>query len=456
MAAVFLAAAFAASVSCTKFLDIKPYGKTIPETPEEFSALLHSHLEDLDEGMDCFWGTPDDAFYLEMVADNMETSLTKYPFGSSLPTYIGMHIGTRGDYGNIYSIIRDCNIVIGYISDDGSRLSKDVLGTAYALRGVCYFKLLRDFAEPCYGNLDGYGVPLVTEFDMEAKPVRNTIRETAQRIEADYLKAIEYDIQDEIYRFNSDVMEALLARLYFWTGDYGNALTYARKALARHPLVSGEEYAEMIRSEYVAKGEVIFKGCTLPGQSIKMTISGENMSIKYRPVSRRFTTLFAEGDDDIRYGLSFNAKRECQKSRQVSIRSSEMQLIVAESLFHNGDESGALEALNELRGKRIANCVPYTLETLPAVNSSEYIKVDATGKELTPLINAILNERRKELFCECDRWYELKRNGRPEFWVARQGRKYTTAKFLYTLPIPIDDIILVPGMQQNPGYEKTE
>ena len=80
----------------------------------------------------------------------------------------------------------------------------------------------------------------------------------------------------------------------------------------------------------------------------------------------------------------------------------------------------------------------------------------STGKELTPLINAILNERRKELFCEGDRWYELKRNGRPEFWVAKQGRKYTTAKFLYTWPLPIDDILLVPGLVQNPGYEKTE
>ena len=37
-------------VSCDKYLDIKPYGKTVPKTPEEFSALLHSHLNDMDEG----------------------------------------------------------------------------------------------------------------------------------------------------------------------------------------------------------------------------------------------------------------------------------------------------------------------------------------------------------------------------------------------------------------------
>ena len=56
---------------------------------------------------------------------------------------------------------------------------------------------------------------------------------------------------------------------------------------------------------------------------------------------------------------------------------------------------------------------------------------------------------------EGDRWYEMKRNGRPEFWVAKQGRKYTVRKFMYTFPIPVGDVMLVDGMIQNPGYERT-
>lgn len=455
---ISLSAAVLLSVaSCTKFLDIKPYGKTIPETPEEFSALMHYHLEKFDEGEEIFWGCPDNAFDIEMVSDNPEASLTKYPAGNLLPLYAGSNINNKDIiYRDLYATIRDCNIVIGYINEDGTTLSRDVLGTAYALRGACYFRLLREFCEPCHNNLDGLGVPIVTEFDMEAKPVRSSIRETFQRIEADYKKAIEYNIQDEIYRFSNDALEALLARLYFWVGDYGNTLTYSRKVLERHPLVSGNEYIEMVQSEYVSKGEVIFKGCTLPSSSTRIGVSTANNSIKSRPVSRRFADLFPEKENDVRFSLSFNRKRECVKSRQMSIRSSELQLMIAEALYHTGDEVGALAAINELRAKRITGVVPYTMETLPAVNEAEYIKVDVTGKELTPLINAILNERRKELFCEGDRWYELKRNGRPEFWVARQGRKYTTEKFLYTWPIPINDMLLVPGLIQNPGYDKTE
>ena len=38
--------------SCNSYLDLKPYGETIPKTPEEFSALLHSILNDIDYGTD--------------------------------------------------------------------------------------------------------------------------------------------------------------------------------------------------------------------------------------------------------------------------------------------------------------------------------------------------------------------------------------------------------------------
>mgnify|MGYP000405274516 FL=1 len=93
--------------------------------------------------------------------------------GNLLPLYAGSNINNKDIiYRDLYATIRDCNIVIGYINEDGTTLSRDVLGTAYALRGACYFRLLREFCEPCHNNLDGLGVPIVTEFDMEAKPVR--------------------------------------------------------------------------------------------------------------------------------------------------------------------------------------------------------------------------------------------------------------------------------------------
>lgn len=127
-----------------------------------------------------------------------------------------------------------------------------------------------------------------------------------------------------------------------------------------------------------------------------------------------------------------------------------------ESLYHSGDKTGALDALNAFRKMRIEGVEDFTMENLPSVNEEEYITVDVYGDPLTPLLNAILNERRKELFMEGDRWYELKRNGRPEFWAAKQGRKYTTCKFMYTFPLPIQDVDIVDGLIQNPGYDKVQ
>ena len=133
-----------------------------------------------------------------------------------------------------------------------------------------------------------------------------------------------------------------------------------------------------------------------------------------------------------------------------------MCLILAESHYHEGDEDEALRYLNLLRSHRIENVAEYTAANLPPVDANDRIRADARGNELTPLLYAILCERRKELFMEGDRWFELKRNGCPEFWVAKKGFKYYTNKFMYTFPLYVKDTELVNGLIQNPGYENVE
>ena len=41
-------------ISCNNYLDIKPYGRTIPKTAEEFSALIHTRLNSIDAGSDSY------------------------------------------------------------------------------------------------------------------------------------------------------------------------------------------------------------------------------------------------------------------------------------------------------------------------------------------------------------------------------------------------------------------
>jgi hypothetical protein len=134
------------------------------------------------------------------------------------------------------------------------------------------------------------------------------------------------------------------------------------------------------------------------------------------------------------------------------MRAAEFKLIEAECCYHLGQSAEALAALNDLRRNRITGVTDYTMATLPAVNADELITVDAEGQPLTPLIGAILNERRKEMFFEGDRVWELKRNGSPEYWTPYNGRKYVTESYMYTLPIPETDVRIIEGLVQNPGY----
>ena len=61
--------------SCNSYLDLKPYGETIPKTPEEFSALLHSILNDIDYGTDrIIIGNSRSVLDYESYADNLDAS----------------------------------------------------------------------------------------------------------------------------------------------------------------------------------------------------------------------------------------------------------------------------------------------------------------------------------------------------------------------------------------------
>jgi hypothetical protein len=442
--------------SCEKYLDIKPYGQTIPKTTEEYAALVHELCYEIDYGHSESVGGYGDAQECEAFADNMATNLGAA--NDYMAAYVGSSVSFKQDvYKNLYEEIRNCNIILGEFEDGrDTREGQDIVGTAYALRGVCYYQLLRMFCEPPLADATKPGVPIVTEFDMEAKPIRSTMQETIDQAERDLKTALTCDIQEKMYRFNNDVLHGYLARLYHWCGRWQEARDEARLVLEKHPLLSGDDYVKMMQTQYGLVGNRIFMGDLLTGGQLGIT--GAMSFMERRPLSADFVKLFAEGTNDIRRkgNLFFNRKRTNKKLFFTGMRSAEMALISMECAYHLNMQDSALYELNMFRKNRITGMYVYNLATLPPVDDTALIRQDATGKPLTPLIQAILNERRKELYLENgDRWFELKRNGRPEWWVAREGMKFWTRQFMYTWPINVTDLELQPGLVQNPGYEET-
>jgi hypothetical protein len=457
---ILICAVAAMMQSCTHYLDIKPYGRTIPKTAEEFSALLHTHLNDIDVGEDEYMvGNASTSTDFDAAAgDDFEACLTDQA-GRNLRIYLGTLVGSYGPdntYSKLYEVIRDCNIVLNEMDETGTEEANKVRATAYAMRGVCYYQLLRMFCEaPSKGNFDTQlGMPLVKTFDMEDRPVRSTMQQTIDLIEQDFDKSLEYNMTDDIYRFTADVVKGYKTRLYFWTEQWDKALPLAKELLESHPLLSGDDYKTMMQTTYDMKGNEILKSYRSVTVSSSTALTASRNIIQYRPVSTRFLNAFSteEKSTDIRYSLFINNKRQAVKIFFSGLRSAEFKLIEAECDYHLGDEAGALKAINELRAHRITGYKNLTMSNLPSANPSEVIKQDAEGKNVTPLLSLILNERRKEMFLESDRFFELKRNGTPEFWIAYNARKYTTKAYMYTFPIPEREIELNAALAQNPGY----
>lgn len=422
------------NLSCTEYLDVKNKGEVIPETAEEFSALLHRHLYSIDgAGEYAFFGAPSTAASYEAYTDNWDADLTTK---LDLPIYVGSDISSLSfRFKSLYEVIRDCNIVIGELKERDTEFGKKLLATAHTIRAVCYYTLMRNYCEP-YDKSNAtkmLGVPIVKEFDMEGKPERSDLKETADFIVEDLEQAISLNQTDEHYRFYVDVSKAYLARVYFWMQEWALAASMAKEVLDKYPLISGEAYKEMIQSEVKQLGNVLIRSGISKSEGYVYT---DMQKTKGRPLSLEFVNLFVEKERDIRYTFSFNTEFVNTKMLKTSLRTAEMCLIMAESYVHSGDTENGLKYLNHLRENRITGYTPYTESNLPAVDPAALVQVDAEGKPLTPLMAAILNERRKELYLEGDRWYELKRNGRPERWCGHSGVKYVTAKFLYTFPIP--------------------
>lgn len=206
-------------------------------------------------------------------------------------------------------------------------------------------------------------------------------------------------------------------------------------AVPSYALADRSVYTESIQSYGERLQEVIIRDRTTGDDDVK-TLYDETFQryLNTRPVNATLLKLFgAEPQKDVRWNIMCDAKRVNRKTVTARVRGSELHLMLAESYAHPGaqqDEAKALSLLNELRRKRIEDVEDYTLRTLPEPDPGALITVDAAGKPLTPLISAILDERRKELYMEGDRWFELKRNGCPEWWVIQQSGSTLPVKYV--------------------------
>ena len=433
--------------ACTEFLTVAPQGVVIPTTDEDFAAIVHTLVNDVEGGGDPYLlGNMETLVTREGCADDLDANLVA---GNNLPAFAGEEINRRMTaWRELYKIIRDCNIAIEGLSGRSSETARGALSAAYAMKGIAYYNLLREFCAPW--EEDGPpGLPLVERFSIADRPLRASMPETREFIDRQFAAALEAG-PSELFFFTEEVIRFYQVRLAFWCEDYDRVLALTGD-MDMTPCPR-EEFAAMLASTERG-GELIARSHINDASELGWYFGYLKTYLESRPAATALVRLFGdEPAKDVRFTACLDARHFATKPAECRLRRSELLLMAAESQYHTGHPDLALDLLNTLRRHRIEGAADLTAATLPPVRDDDRISVDARGYALTPLLQAILDERRKELFLEGDRWFELKRNGRPTWWVIAGGLKYTTEPYLYTPPLYIGDIDLCPALLQNPGY----
>ncbi|MBN8653995.1 MAG: RagB/SusD family nutrient uptake outer membrane protein [Cytophagales bacterium] len=402
--------------------------------------------------------------------------------------------GTHYNYWGLYAAINDCNIILDRIdtlykiptqNTAANRVTiRTIVAQAYFLRAMAYFDMLRVYGyEPnqIVNNWDK-GVVLRDKptFDVSTidKRPRATVEDGYEFVESDLLKAIDSlavagtTIPNSPFRPIRAAAHALLARVYLHWGKDAEAITQANLAISTKPaairLATAAEYPGMWNTT-IANGrlESLFELKITPGSSGSnadwSTVDGVNNSLHSLTTvgisaSSQFVlaasnSLFnAYEPNDVRKSLwtTVNVRgQEFQMCLKWSgsgtgagspgfwadnipvIRLPEVYMILAEANFNLGNEPAARTALNTIRSNR----------GLPALTAA------TSGVDL---FNTILNERRVEFAFEGQRWFDLKRNGLDIPKENADPVAFTDFRVL--APIPVNQIILNPIIEQNPGY----
>lgn len=327
-----------------------------------------------------------------------------------------------------YTSIDHANNIIANIAiDDASRQSlKHLKGQAYALRAYNYLNLVRQYQFTYTKDPNAKAIPIYTEPttpDTEPKAL-STVSEVYDQILRDLAEAekllpgFEREVKN---RPDLNVVYGLFARTYQTLGEWELAEEYAAQARAGYPVMSPEQYSEgfndVSNPEWVwghPQTQTQNRGgasylAYLETTPYTTDINGTNLYYGYNSImpDPHFVALFDEGDArkslfevasqpaealyaHYRY-KKFRNKYPHHDGHIVLMRSSELLLIEAESKARLNDLPGAVQTLNELRRNR----------NLPELQAAAF---DREG-----LIDEILLERRRELWGEGFRLYDILR-----------------------------------------------
>lgn len=450
-----------ASPSCKKSLDIKPRQILL----NDFAITTVRDLEAVAAGMydglqssNVLGGNQ--IVFSELLAEETQVQQsilsnfgTREIYEQKTTVQIGM---LRSMWAESYSVINRANNVIATIEsgklsgNDFEAVKNKLKGEAYFIRGIVHFQLCRLWAtsyDPdAQGGNSQPGIVIRTEQTLSAENLskaRSTVEEVYAQVIADLQQAETLlgnaGIITSVDRASELAATAFLARVYFFKGDNINASSKAREVINSGNFSLNDSVVDIYKtSGNTATTECIFQlvnistdqSSSLPTnfQRTKNPLMLADTSVinKYDATDRRLANLLYKNPFT---GLYYTKKYD--QSGAVApnvtiIRFAEMHLILAESnLLSNGDPTEAIASYNEIIKR--------------AMQTNFVAETTATG-----LLPKVLLQRQLELYCEGDRFDNLRRMKNN----VRFGTAYNAAQLLFK--IPQEEMAGNSLMEQNP------
>ncbi len=403
----------------------------------------------------------------------------------------------------------DMNTIKG--SDFDREDAKYAQGQAYAMRAIGFFDLHRLYGQKYTGGTLGIVLPL--KYDPKALMARATISETEAQIDSDFSKALELMtangsannmIKTEL-TINS--VKGLASRFYLYKGDYAKVRTFTNDLYGKYSVPAATLLQETFRfSLNGAAPNSIFELAVGINASLSTNSYRQRLNRNgYGNIVVRASTLAAYANNDVRKNFivttlgerylstGSNANGIGKYTQGVGadnikmLRYEEILLNGAEAELNGGDPAKALLyykqilasrlgsvtlirpnsnstanlnaaiAQAELNGISLANATTFytnvwnNLDPTDPGKTSAIISVDdQLGLYTSVTLNAIKQERMKELLGEGIRQWDLRRWGAD---VPRPAGASTDIN-LNAFPIPRSETDLSGSpVVSNPGYD---
>lgn len=414
-----------AVTSCDNYLDVKPVGKVIPETLNDFRAVLTKGYEVYPQHKS-LTSLRGDELMLNEYSDDLVYYKDIYIWKDANPD----RLTTDFQYQQLYNVIFYSNVVINEASKkvSDSPEKNQLIGEAHALRAMAYFDLINLFAKPynpATASTDK-GVPLALKIDLEQAYVPESVAAIYNQIQLDKEQAksllnIETQVKGINYRFSKAALYAFESRIYLYKKEWSKALEAVNNALAyKNELVNLNTKSVLPNNYDTAESILALEDTFINSLKSASYVSVDLIAAFNKQTDLRFPIYFLAN------GSRFKFKKGGELNQKSSFRTAELYLTKAETL-------------NEVNNLAAAKTTILTfIEKRYTAAGFDQLTLEINAMDKVALSNFISQERQREFTVEGHRWFDLRRASQKQIVHMLDGTSYTLTQNdpRYTLPFP--------------------